>query len=56
MQLDEFQKEVIERLTRVETTLANHLKHQETKFNRTTAAIGIIIAGIALFVAFRPMP
>ncbi len=50
MGLDEFQKEVIERLTRVETTLSNHLAHQESKFNKTTILLGIALAGIAIYV------
>ena len=50
MGLDEFQKEVIERLTRVETTLANHLDSQEKKFNKTTIILGIALAGVAIYV------
>jgi len=48
--MDAFQKEVIERLTRVETTLKNHLDTQEKKFNKTTIIIGILLAGIAIYV------
>ena len=49
--MDEFQKDVIERLTRVETTLSNHLAAQEAKFNKTTIILGIVIAGVAIYVS-----
>jgi len=51
--MDEWQQDVIERLTRVEANLANHLASQERKFNKTTVIISIVIGFLGVVVLFK---
>lgn len=44
-------KDLCERTAVVETELKNHLESQRTKFNKTTAVLGIAVAIIAIVVA-----
>jgi len=48
-----FETEVIERLTRVETKLENHLEGQKRKFDKTTLILSIVIGIVAVFVAVK---
>ena len=41
------------RLTRVETTVTNHLDHQVQKFNRTTVLVSIAIGLIGVVAFFK---
>jgi len=54
--LDNFDSKIddlCERMVRTETTIANHLEHQQQKFNRTTIIFGIMISVVGLVVAIK---
>ena len=45
--------DLCDRVARVETTMTNHLEHQQQKFNRTTVVIGIMIGAIGVVTALK---
>ena len=51
--MDEWQQDVIERLTRVEANLTNHLESQTAKFNKTTVIIGLFMGLLSIVVLLK---
>ncbi len=54
--LDTFDSKIddlCERMVRIETTVSNHLEHQQQKFNRTTVIFGLLIASVGIMVALK---
>jgi len=45
--------DLCERIVRVETTVANHLEHQQQNFKRTTLVFGMILGVIGFVVALK---
>jgi len=52
-EFDDWRQDVIQRLTRVETNLTNHLDSQERKFNKTTIVLGVVMSFIGLVAVFK---
>jgi len=52
-EFDLWRQDVIQRLTRVETNLTNHLSSQERKFNKTTIILGVVMSFIGLVAVFK---
>ena len=52
-EFSEWRQDVIERLTRVETNLTNHLESQTAKFNKTTVIISLVIGFLGVVVLFK---
>jgi len=48
-----FETEVIERLTRVETTLTNHLSHKDKSQERLQWLIGLSVAAMAVVLVVK---
>ena len=45
--------DLCERMVRMETTVSNHLEHQQQKFNRTTVVFGLLIGAVGIMVALK---
>ncbi len=45
--------DLCERMVRMETTVSNHLNHQQQKFNRTTVVFGLLIGAVGIMVALK---